>query len=265
MQTMKSEYNSSQLTAHSSSQFVFINYANEQYKYQQKFALWAAKKAGGFDEVIAYSPESLDENFRNNHKEILNVKRGNGLWLWKPYIILDALNRVNDGDYVFYSDSGAFFFSRVMPVIESMGESDIWVSDITCVEEQWTKPEVFKLLGIDDREDIKKSRQIQSGFVLCRKSETSIKFINEWLNLCSRPELITPLKKGEYKGTCIEHREDQSMLSVLCKIHNIKAHMRAHFVPLHHVPSITNIVKTCIKLPVKQILYALEVYYQCGY
>lgn len=188
--------------------------------------------------MIPYAPEDLDADFRKDHSDILSIKRGNGLWLWKPYVVLKTLERVNYGDYVFYCDSGAFFISSVEPLIQSMGNYDVWVSDIGFVEEQWTKPEVFRLLKIEDRDDIKKSRQVQASFVLCRKSEYSVKFIRAWLNLCSRTELIMPLQEGEEHGECIEHRDDQSLLSVCSKLHEIPAHREPYLSPVHSHPKL---------------------------
>ena len=243
----KSAYNCQQPTANSQPRILYINYANEQYKFQQKFALMAAKKLGGFDATKAYSPESIDEDFRKANSAILSIKRGNGLWLWKPYIILKALDEIREGDYVFYCDSGAFFFSSVMPLIKSMGDNDIWVSNIAFIEEEWTKPEIFSQLGITD-EGIKTSGQVQGGFFLARKSEKSCAFVREWLGLCSRPELIMPLEPGEYHGECIENREDQSLLSVLSKLRGIKAHKPPFIAPkyfrlFHPVMVLKNTVK----------------------
>ena len=136
-------------------------------------------------------------------------------------------------DYVFYCDSGAFFFGDAMPLIESMGDCDVWVSGISLIEEQWTKPEVFVRLGATD-ESIRKSPLIQGGFVLVRKSEMSTEFVSKWLELCSRPELLMPLEPNEPKGECIEHREDQSLLSVLCKLRGIKAHKPPCVLPKYY-------------------------------
>lgn len=119
-----------------------------------------------------------------------------------------------------------------MPLIDSMGDCDVWVSGISFIEEQWTKPEVFSQLGITD-EGITKSPQIQASFVCARKSEMSCGFIREWLELCSRPELITPLKPGEFRGECLDHREDQSLLSVLCKLRGIKIHRSPYVAPIY--------------------------------
>ena len=126
--------------------------------------------------------------------------------------------------------------------------SDVWVSDIPLIERQWTKPQVFELLGITD-ENIKNSGQIQSGFVLCRKSERSVSFVKEWLSLCVRPELIKPLESGDFYGDCIEHREDQSMLSGLCELRGIKAHKKPEIMPKYRpiMPKLKRIVKKLIR------------------
>ncbi|MBQ7154995.1 MAG: hypothetical protein IJR85_05515 [Synergistaceae bacterium] len=137
-----------------------------------------------------------------------------------------------------------------------MGDSDVWVSNISLIEEQWTKPQVFDELGITD-EGIKCSGQVQSGFVLVRKSEKSVAFVREWLSLCVRPELIKPLEPGEYKGECLEHREDQSMLSVLSKMRGIKAHKNPSIMPTYYpvfVPKLKLFIKKLIgwRMPPKR-------------
>ena len=233
---------------------VLINYANFQYKYQQKFCSWISKKFCGFDEVIEYKPESIDSEFREKNSALLNIKRGNGLWLWKPYIIHETLKKFKDGDYIFYCDSGAFLFRNVKNLIDSMN-GDIWVSNIELIERQWTKPEVFNLLDIHD-ENIKNSNQIQASFILLRKSEQSIKFISEWLELARRPELLKPLEPDEFHGDCIEHREDQSLLSILCKLHGIKPHKNPVILPRYNsfrsmIKSQIRKIKKFLGLPIK--------------
>lgn len=88
---------------------ILISYANAPYQKAQALLCKTAKKAG-FTEWIAYGPEDVDEGFRNAHSDIFSFERGDGLWLWKPYLILKTLNAVKDGNIVFYCDSGACFF-----------------------------------------------------------------------------------------------------------------------------------------------------------
>ena len=85
-----------------------INYANEGFRSWQQLQTKTAYLFGA-NKVREYSAKDIDDDFYTRNKFILDQKRGAGYWLWKPYIIKDAFSTVNDGDYVFYVDSGAFF------------------------------------------------------------------------------------------------------------------------------------------------------------
>lgn len=195
---------------------VLINYANERFESVRKVNTWTGKRIAGFDRVIEYTSENIDSGFYDRNRKILEQQRGNGLWLWKPYFIKKALlEEVDDGDYLFYCDSGAFFVRNINPLIEEM-QGDIWVSDLPLIEKQWTKKSALDEL-CKNAPEIADTNQIQASFLLLRKSEASVKLIDEWLHLCCREQLIKPLDTDEEAGACIAHREDQSLLSILCK------------------------------------------------
>lgn len=195
---------------------VLINYANERFESVRGVNTWTGKHIGGFDKVIEYAPENIDPCFYQQNKEILDQKRGNGLWLWKPYFIKKALlEETEDGDYLFYCDSGAFFVRNINPIIEEM-QGDIWVSNLPLIEKQWTKKTALDYL-CGENSEIANTNQIQASFLLIRKSEASIKFVEEWLDLCCNIWLLKPIDDGEDAGECLGHREDQSLLSILCK------------------------------------------------
>ena len=78
---------------------IFINYSDNKYRKQQKFALKMAKYLGGFDKEIAFNPSNIDAKFFQKYRNILEQKKGGGYWLWKPYFILKTLNDLNEGDY----------------------------------------------------------------------------------------------------------------------------------------------------------------------
>lgn len=57
-----------------------------------------AEKTGLFDRIILYTDKDLPQEITNH--ELMSYKRGGGYWLWKPYIILNALlNFPVDGLY----------------------------------------------------------------------------------------------------------------------------------------------------------------------
>lgn len=203
----------------------FISYGDEKFSKSLKIAGLMAKFVGGFDKIKLYGPADLNSNFVKSNKEILSIKRGAGLWLWKPYIIYETLlNEINDGDLVFYSDAGSFFVRNVRHIEKVMKNSDIWVSDIPFQEVQFTKEDAFRILDIDDA--VKDTAQIQASFLCIRKSKESVLFIKEWLDKCCDINLLHPdnLVGKDCSEKFISHREDQSILSLLCKKRKIKPH-----------------------------------------
>ena len=62
-----------------------------------------------FTEVKGYTAEYLqdDEYFFNKHVSFINNnRRGFGYWIWKPYIIKQWMDKMEDGDVLFYIDVG---------------------------------------------------------------------------------------------------------------------------------------------------------------
>jgi len=61
----------------------------------------------GFDIVHEYSMDDLDDEFRKKYDKILSQGTGGGFWLWKPYLVLRAMNEANWGDIIIYTDAGS--------------------------------------------------------------------------------------------------------------------------------------------------------------
>lgn len=207
---------------------ILINYANEKYRKTQRFNSWTGKYIGRFDKIIEYSPDDIPADYKKEHKEIFDYSRGNGLWLWKPYLIRKTLQEYNDGDTVFYADSGSFFMKKIDGVINALGSDEsIWVSDIPLIENCFTKEECFLKMDCDANE-IRYSNQIQGTFFMVVNNEYSRQFVEEWLHWCEDITLLSP--KGEMQTDVpvgekfLVHREDQSILSLLCKKKGIKTH-----------------------------------------
>ncbi|MWB94513.1 hypothetical protein GON26_09065 [Flavobacterium sp. GA093] len=101
------------------SKIVLVNYADKNYTKSQKINTKSAIKIGCFEEVISFSPNDIDECFYNKNKNILDKKRGNGYWLWKPYFIKKALQNIKEGELLFYCDSGSYFLNSINELLES--------------------------------------------------------------------------------------------------------------------------------------------------
>lgn len=207
---------------------VLVNYANDKYIEAQRLNTWFGKYIAKVDKVYSFGPNDIDDDYKLAHGNILNVPRGNGLWLWKPYFINKVLDDCADGDYLFYVDSGAFFIKNVNKMIESFRENEsIWVSDNPTIESCFTKPKCFEMLGCSGSK-FSDTNQIQATYLGIHCCPESRAFIKEWLHLCENEELIAP--EGDLNivecrdNSFVAHREDQSILSLLCKMRGIVPH-----------------------------------------
>lgn len=207
---------------------VLINYADNKYKKTQKVNSWTGKYIAKFDKVYSYGPSDIEEDFIKDNQRIFNEVRGNGLWLWKPYFILKTMKKCNEGDIIFYCDSGAFFIRKIDVLIETMKKDEcIWVSDIPLIESCFTKPICLQKMGCD-KEEIKNSNQIQGTFFMAKCCKEAEEFVEKWLEYCKDYELISPegcldIDKN-FEKEFVTHREDQSILSLLCKKNKIRVH-----------------------------------------
>ena len=206
---------------------VVINFADEKFRPWQQLQTQTAYHFGA-DKVWEYSPASIDREFYEKNKFILDQPRGAGYWLWKPYIILDALNKVDDGDVVFYLDSGIFFIDKISYLTNTMDTEKINImifgGDTRFLEKSWTKRDAFILMDCDEEKYIN-SGQCGSGYVLFRKCTESVEFVGEWLKYIQDPRIVTDmpnqLGKENYESFR-ENRHDQTILGLLAKKKGLK-------------------------------------------
>lgn len=200
---------------------IAINYADNNFREAQILNTRTAYKKGKVDNVIEYSPKDIDKKFFEENKEVLLQKRGGGFWLWKPYIILKTINRMNEGDYLIYCDSGAAYINNVKYLIEDLNKSkqDIMVFDLPLIEKQWTKAKTFEYLNCNN-EKYKESNQILATYMIIKVSKISKAFIELYLKCCLNKEILIDNIDNENEYF-IDHRHDQSIFSLLCKKNNI--------------------------------------------
>ena len=160
------------------------------------------------------------------NKEILSKRRGDGYWLWKPYFILKTFKeKLNNGDYLFYTDAGILYMNSTYQVIDFLKEqnSEMWFDRITLKEKEYSKRDVFILLGVD-MPFYRETYQYMGGIQVYKKSKYTEKFLEELLYYSQDKRLITdnPNTQGQpnYPGFK-DNRHDQSILSLLIKKYGI--------------------------------------------
>ena len=203
-----------------------ISYADERYKKAQDVHVRFSKWFGGFDKVIAYSPIDIDEEFKKKNAAIFNQKRGGGYWIWKPYIVYHTLQKLEDGDYLFYCDTGCVLLKNANVFINIMkrDQEDIMAFEVYGHEEQaWTKRDIFEYYG-NTSEECRISNQIMGTFLFMKKTEKTMSIMKEWLDAACTGTLISDAENKSglpNYDSFVENRHDQSLLSVLLKTKGI--------------------------------------------
>ena len=180
----------------------------------------------GADEILSYDfGEITNSEFYIDNEEILDCPKGLGYWLWKPYIILEAMKNLVEGDIVIYSDCGIEIIESLEPLINisKTKESILLFGNGDFSNALWTKRDCFIFMDCDN-EQFWYSPHCDAAFSIFRKCELSIKFLTDWLNFGRDDRILTdvPNKCGlPNLPEFIEHRRDQSILSLLAQKYNL--------------------------------------------
>ncbi len=210
---------------------VLVSFADKKYEGSQKNLTRSAMK-NGIDWFENYTPDSLkysiherEDIFYEKNKFILTQPRGAGYWLWKPYIILETLISLNEGDIVLYSDATVTVISDLSPLFELADKHSIVTFQIggAHTNKVWTKRECFLLMGADEPK-YHNYIQTTASYQLYKNDETSISFLKEYLHYCENPMILTDIRDPytEQYSVFKDHRHDQSVLSILSVKHNLK-------------------------------------------
>lgn len=205
----------------------FISFGAGIFTNQVKRVTNEASSTGWFDKVIIETPETISE-FLEEHKEFISSnKRGYGYWIWKPYIILKELQNLNDGDFLFYTDAGAYIlphrkyrFDEYCDILRDSQCPILTFGTSGFSEIKFQKKRTLKRFGLDTNESFLLSNQIESGVICIMKNDNSLKVIREWFDVAleDNHSIFNDDGCGEEENLeFIDHRHDQSVLSILCK------------------------------------------------
>lgn len=188
------------------------------------------KDAPGFgvDDVWVYDDRWLKEQefYKLNiwlwrHRGVKNENggRGFGWFAWKPFIILNALSRVQDGDIILFTDGDTYPVHDLTVLFDTCAKlggvmlfaANGWLNN------QWCKKDCYVVMAQDEE----RYRNCQAGvarFMLFQKGPWHVQqFLMEWLAYCLNPRATTfdPSVLGaEYKGF-EEHRTEQAIMTLL--------------------------------------------------
>ena len=202
-----------------------ITCVDSNYKYTAKKLIKVANKKNIFDSTKIYYKKDLDSKFVNEFKNILNLKKGSGYYIWKPFVINQELQKIREGDFLLYLDAGCTFnnsgLERFYEYLEIIKDSEAGIISFVLKEPEcfWTSRAAFEYFGKMPESD--KSGQIHASVLFMQKTKVLLEQVNLWLKtLYENPLLFTDDFLGdEIKGFCA-HKYDQSIFSLIRKQFN---------------------------------------------
>lgn len=208
----------------------FCSFGDSRFQHSRERITEQAESLALFEDIFIYNELDLAPSFVADFRVQLEAgSPGYGFWVWKPYVILTCLEKMSDGDVLLYTDMGChldyrgkFRFMKYWEEVK-YNESGFLVSDLEPerLERVWTKGDLLDYFGVRNNPLVVDTAQYQSGIIFIRKEKQTIDIIKRWLNvyydsfaLADNFPSISPDMEGFKK-----HRHDQSMLSVLLKLH----------------------------------------------
>lgn len=205
----------------------FVTFSNAHYARARQRIAHEARALGRFDHILPLGENDLEGSYLSRYGSFIQENpRGYGYWIWKSYCIKTVLDRLSIDDILVYADAGCAINysnkSRFDEYVEYVKESEL---GIVCfkngyIEKNWVKGDLIDFMGCRGRRDILESEQIMGGILIIQKNPKSSLVINQWYeSVHENLRLVddTPSKSPNEEGF-IEHRHDQSFLSLILKM-----------------------------------------------
>tara|TARA_R110002124_G_scaffold149793_6_gene315976 strand:- start:2092 stop:2721 length:630 start_codon:yes stop_codon:yes gene_type:complete len=144
-------------------------------------------------------------------------RRGRGYWLWKPYLINEALQAASDGDLILYTDAAVTIVSDPAPLLAVTELHPIVLFNQGDLLSAFTKRDAFVLMNADT-EHFWSAPMLTATFQIYRACDESRSFVKEWLSFCSDVRVLTDIENSQGQPNFPDfhdHRHDQSILSIL--------------------------------------------------
>lgn len=203
-----------------------------------------AKRMSIYDKIHICNESMLAPEFSKyfEHQLKPNV-RGFGYWCWKPQIILQCLQSMNDGDVLQYTDAGCHLNyqgrSRLLEYFDLAKVSDSGMVlfrpkmeyDAQGPKEvhrnfeyMYSKSDVLDHFNVLNDSNVTDSNQFMATAFFIRKDAKNIDFIRLWIQTFTDDFTLiddSPSRIDNHKNF-VDHRHDQSIFSVMAKLKKVE-------------------------------------------
>lgn len=175
-----------------------------------------------FDEVMCFDEERLGPEFWQKHGTFVRHSRGFGYWIWKPWILLKAFERCNEGDVVLYMDVGCVLNTKARDRLHEYinmvrgAENGLLAFRLTHAERYYTKGRVLRLFGCNNT--CSNANQIMATAFVIKKTRLNQELVEKWYDTVTRDNYINVNDGLENEDPEFRTpRHDQSVWSMLVK------------------------------------------------
>jgi hypothetical protein len=153
---------------------------------------------------------------------LLSNKRGLGYWLWKPFLISEALKALPENDFLMYADAGCELFpGRNMEILNVLPSEPPMIMTVTRLEgftvQEWTNSYTLRRIAGPDAPRCMPLEQIQSGFLIISSTAESRALMQHWVDCCLLDEYACLVDRPDEdeSPSFVEHRYEQSVLTLV--------------------------------------------------
>lgn len=180
---------------------IFLTFANIGY-YNTNIISNQAKSFNLFDKILEYNENNIPE-FIYKHKHFIYNNYGFGMWIWKPKIIYDVLNTMDDDDILLYCDSGTYLNingkNRLLDYFDLLKHNSIitFSAGSQYKAKDWIKNDV--IMNYYPNMHNENDDAVYAGVMIIKKNESSLSLIKEWLELCENYHYLDKSSSILYK------------------------------------------------------------------
>lgn len=204
-------------------QIVLVTLADDRCRIGQSKVESTAKQFGKVDpNVIGWTWKDFQktEHYKQN-PHIFSEKRGLGYWSWKPFIILDAMERIQSGDFILYHDAGRPCYNwhidfDVHPFAKYIKQNH---QGLGIVFGPWNHGKMTKrdcLIHMQcDEPAYHKHKQVSATWSLWEKNDFCLRVLDEWKRwVVHSSRIVTDDSSSIAEHSFFNaHRHDQSILT----------------------------------------------------
>lgn len=197
---------------------IFITYGDDGFETAKAKIVAEAEATQEFQSIYSLGREDLSPELKQS--QIIKIKRGGGLWSWKPDVIYSTMLKHEQGDAIVYCDAGCSLYpsKEWSQIWKKLENHDMIAQKIFQKTSQWTRKEIIDYFSTTPKQWLSLC-QFQATIIIIIISDFTLQFVKEWRDLMiSNPLMamdVTDTERSMQLPGFIENRHDQAVYSAL--------------------------------------------------